>query len=138
MKFDIHKMIAESGTSWAMGGTERTYTFVRLLNANLGTVGFRCTGGIVRVRIEPSNSAAAPELIAAFPPSAGWKQPSGSVGGKTFRFSKVFTNADEAIAAVEYAIKALGKEGVERRGGYSRFWRMAIRQHLPAPVASAA
>jgi hypothetical protein len=43
----------------------------------------------------------------------------------------MFYTADEAIAAIEGAIKALGKAGLKRRGGYTRFWRQAIRQHLP-------
>jgi hypothetical protein len=135
MKFDIKKMIEKDPQSeWYMAGTERTGTFITVFKSDLGKVGFRCVDDIVRVRIEPKVGDAQHALEKSFPVSAGWKQP--AVFGE-FRFSKVFTNADEAIAAVEYAIKALGKAGKKRRGGYNRFWRKAIRQHLPALTVAA-
>jgi hypothetical protein len=140
MKFDIIRMIEQDAQSeWYMPGTEGTGEYIVVANSDLGRVGFRCTGGIVRVRVEPVNSTAAEKLSATFPVNGGWKQP--RILGQ-YRFSKVFTDPSAAIMAVEGAIGALGKgldKGCKKRlGGYSRFWRMAIRQHLPAQVASAA
>jgi hypothetical protein len=138
MKFDGRKMIVKDPQSeWYEPGTEGTAEFVTPFKSDLGHVSFRCTGGLVRVRIVPSNGAASAKLAAVFQRNAGWKQPD-PFSKRTFRYSKTFINADEAIAAVESAIKALGKVGKKRQPGYTRYWRMVIRQYLPAPVASAA
>jgi hypothetical protein len=133
VKFEINKMIEKDPQSeWYVAGTEETGEFVCPLKSDLGLVSFRCTvdhrGSIVRVRVEPANDAAAERLAEAFPTADGWKQPS----TWQYRFSKVFTDTDEAIATVERAIEALGVRGKRRQTGYVRFWRMAIRQHLPA------
>jgi hypothetical protein len=133
MKFLTQRMIEQDPESkWYMPGTERTGEYITVGISDLGRVGFRLTGNYVRVRVEPRpvNESVVPveELAPSFTRDDGWKQP--QVLGE-YRFSKMFYNADEAIAAIEGAIKALGKAGLERRGGYTRFWRKAIRQYLP-------
>jgi hypothetical protein len=136
MKFTptISKMIeTDQSSEWYMAGTEGTGQYAVILKTDLGRVGFRLTGGYARVRVEPSNEEAAAKLAEKFP--IGWKQPS-MIG--EFRFSKVFYTSDEAVKAIERAIKALGTEGKERRRGTVRYWRWPVRAYVPRRTAAAA
>jgi hypothetical protein len=118
-----------------VAGTERTGNFAKILDTDLGLVAFRLTGGYVRVRVEPANKEAAEKLAKKLTRSTGWKQPGDS--GQN-RFSKVFYTSGEAIAGIEFAIKALGNEGKKRRLGTVRFWRWPVRSYLARPTAFAA
>jgi hypothetical protein len=137
VKFDITKMIVKDPQSeWYEPGTQGTAEFVTPVKSDLGHVSFRCTGNFVRVRIVPSDREAATQLADKFARGDGWKQPD-LWSSRTFRYSKMFYTADEAIEAVEFAIKALGKSGRKRQPGYVRFWRMAIRHYVSRPTAVA-
>jgi hypothetical protein len=117
-----------------VAGTERTGNFAKILHTDLGLVAFRLTGGYVRVRVEPANNEAAEELAKKLTWERGWKQPGDS--GQN-RFSKVFYTSGEAIEGIEFAIKALGREGKKRRRGTVRYWRWPVRSYLARPTAFA-
>jgi hypothetical protein len=117
-----------------VAGTEKTGEFAKILDTDLGLVAFRLTDGYVRVRVEPANEAATQELAEKLTRSTGWKQPCDS--GQN-RFSKMFYTSDDAIAGIEFAIKALGSEGKKRRRGTVRYWRIAVRNYLARPTAIA-
>jgi hypothetical protein len=136
----IVKMIEKDHTSkWYMPGTERTGQFATILTTELGKIGFRLTddyrGRIVRVRVEPKNADSAEKLGEKLTRANGWKQP--TLGGE-YRFSNTFTDAEQAIAAIEAVIKLLGATNKDRRRGTIRYWRFPIRQYLPALAASPA
>jgi hypothetical protein len=131
----IDKMIERNPESDDyVAGTERTGSFAKILHTDLGRVAFRLTGGYVRVRVEPANTEAAEKLAKKLTWERGWKQPSDS--GEN-RFSKMFYTSDDAIAGIEFAIKALGREGKKRRRGTVRYWRWPIRSYLARPTAIA-
>lgn len=122
----LARMIEKAkGTKWFMAGTENTGQYVVVARSKLGRVGFRVTGSYVRVRIEPTEQNAPGPLATEFNALNGWKLP--RIGGQ-WRFSKVFNDPEEAIAAIELAIKALERGGkVERQPG-TRSWRLALRR----------
>lgn len=135
----LARMIEKAkGTKWYMAGTESTGRYVVLASSKVGRVGFRVVGNYIRVRIEPNDSLSEQQLAEKYTPEAGWKQPS-HFG--QYRFSRVFNDPDEAIAAIELAVKEIGRDSkVERQPG-TRRWRLALRRahkkFTQAPVSGA-
>jgi hypothetical protein len=125
----------DKDSEWYMAGTEKTGEYIVVFKSDLGRVGFRLTGGFARVRVEPGTPDHHEKLQEFFPENNGWRQP--ELLGQ-YRFSQVFFTPEKAIEAVEYAIKALGVDGTVRRGGITRFWRMAIRAYFPSQASIAA
>ncbi len=109
---------------WYMGGTEGTGEYLVIARAPYrGRIGVRLLpGGIVRIRVEPVNTAAAQRLAEHFPVGE-WKQP--DLG--QLRFSRVLS-ASEAIPVIEAAITALNTRGLEPNSK-ARTWRRKLRSH---------
>lgn len=113
------------GTQWWMGGTEGSGKYVVVASSNIGRVGFRVVGDFVRVRIEPFDNSGEEIIGKRFSAESGWKQPS-PIG--QYRFSKVFTDPEEAIAAIELAVKEIGRNNKLQRQPGTRSWRLAMRR----------
>jgi hypothetical protein len=107
---------------WHMAGTEGTGKYTVVAQSALGRIGFRTLGNDVRVRVEPVSSEASKALAEQFPTSS-WKQPE-PFGQKRF---SIVVAADQAIAVVERAIKALGRDSLERNAK-ARYWRKLVRE----------
>ena len=134
LKSLLARMIEQAkGTQWSMAGTERTGEYVVIAMSNIGRVGFRVVGNYVRVRIEPYSVSGEERLGKMFTEASGWKQPDSHW---QYRFSNVFTDPEEAIAAIEIAIKEIGRTDKLQRQPGTRRWRLALRQAVKSNQAS--
>ena len=117
------KPVTDPTSPFHMPGTEHTGQFIVPATSSLGRVGFRVLfDNLVRVRVEPKDSAAAEKLGEVLTTADGWKQPDGG----QHRFSQVFTDGDAVIKIVEQLIVLLGKQ--DRVRNYKAWtWRSLLK-----------
>lgn len=111
---------------WVMAGTQGTGEYRVIACNSAGRLGIRTLGGSVRIRIEPTGPSEAASLAELFP-APTWKQPEGSAGGKTYRFSQVVPMGTEGAKAVRAALKQLKKRGSLKRNIRLIFWRFIVQ-----------